>query len=337
MLTTLLNKIISGHDLTQEEAAELLDALLSDETTEARIAAVLVSLAAKGETVEELAGFAETMRARCMHIATRHREFIDTCGTGGSAVKTINVSTAAAFVVAAAGLPVAKHGNIGVTSKAGSADVLRALGVKVDLPPVRVGHIFDEIGVCFMFAPLHHEATRRVAAVRRDLGVRTIFNLLGPLTNPAGAPYQVIGVSDEGACARLAGALSRLGTRRTWVVRGRDGLDEITLSDTTVVYEADETGVRGFEIRPEDFGLESVPIEQLRGGTAEANAAAILEVLEGRSTGPARDLIAVNAAASLIVSGMEPNPGKAYRMACAAISSGGGLSKLEELRRLTNL
>ncbi len=337
MLISLLNKIIAGRDLSQEEAAELLDSLLSDQSTDARIAAVLVALAAKGETVEELAGFAETMRARCTHITTRHDEFVDTCGTGGSPVKTINVSTAAAFVVAAAGVPVAKHGNIGVTTKAGSADVLRVLGVNVDLPPVRVGHIFDEIGVCFMFAPLHHEATKRVASVRRDIGIRTIFNLLGPLTNPAGAPFQVIGVSHEPACEKLAGALARLGTQRTWIVRGQDGLDEITLGNDTVVHEAANGKVRRFEICPEDFGLSRVQMNDLRGGTAEENARLILEVLEARRSGPVRDLIAVNAAASLVVAGRESNLKKAYELACSVIVEGKALSKLESLRSLSNL
>ena len=186
--------------------------MLGEKATDAQIAAALVALASKGETAEELAGFAESMRARCSRITTKHETYIDTCGTGGSGAKTFNVSTAAAFVVAAAGLPVAKHGNVGVTSKSGSADVLRALGVRVDLPPDRVSEIFDEIGICFMFAPLHHAATKRVAMVRRELGVRTIFNLLGPLTNPAGAPFQVVGVSNEAACEKMSKALSRTRT-----------------------------------------------------------------------------------------------------------------------------
>ena len=328
----ILNKLISRQDLSQAEAAALLDAMLSEKTTDAQIAAALVALASKGETEEELAGFAETMRARSAKITTRHTTFVDTCGTGGSTAKTFNVSTAAAFVVAAAGLPVAKHGNVGVTSKSGSADVLRALGVKVDLPPERVAEIFDEIGVCFMFAPLHHAATKRVAMIRRELGVRTIFNLLGPLTNPAGAPFQVLGVSSEAGCEKVAKALSRLGTKRAWVVRGADGLDEITLTGKTIVHEAMTEGVRRFEISPEDFGLRQSPLDDLRGGTAEENAATIRAVLSGERKDAARDLVIINAAASLRVAEVFQTLESAANAAAETIQSGQALAKLNSLR-----
>ena len=332
----ILNKLISRQDLSQAEAAALLDAMLSEKTTDAQIAAALVALASKGETEEELAGFAETMRARSAKITTRHTTFVDTCGTGGSTAKTFNVSTAAAFVVAAAGLPVAKHGNVGVTSKSGSADVLRALGVKVDLPPERVAEIFDEIGVCFMFAPLHHAATKRVAMIRRELGVRTIFNLLGPLTNPAGAPFQVLGVSSEAGCEKVAKALSRLGTKRAWVVRGADGLDEITLTGKTIVNEATTEGVRRFEISPEDFGLHESPLDDLRAGTAEENAATIRAVLSGERTDSARDLVLANAAASLFVAGEADSLPAAAERAGQVLASGAALAKLESFARLSN-
>ena len=328
----ILNKLISRQDLSQAEAAALLDAMLSEKTTDAQIAAALVALASKGETEEELAGFAETMRARSAKITTRHTTFVDTCGTGGSTAKTFNVSTAAAFVVAAAGLPVAKHGNVGVTSKSGSADVLRALGVKVDLPPERVAEIFNEIGVCFMFAPLHHAATKRVAMIRRELGVRTIFNLLGPLTNPAGAPFQVLGVSSEAGCEKVAKALSRLGTKRAWVVRGADGLDEITLTGKTIVHEAMTEGVRRFEISPEDFGLRQSPLDDLRGGTAEENAATIRAVLSGERKDAARDLVIINAAASLRVAEVFQTLESAANAAAETIQSGQALAKLNSLR-----
>jgi anthranilate phosphoribosyltransferase len=275
------------------------------------------------------------MRARCSRIASKHSRYVDTCGTGGSAAKTFNVSTASAFVVAAAGVPVAKHGNVGVTTKAGSADVLRALGVKVDLAPDRVNEIFDEIGVCFMFAPLHHAATKRVAMVRRDLGVRTIFNLLGPLTNPAGAPFQVVGVSSEAACEKVARALSRLGSQRAWVVRGEDGLDEITLAGKTVVYSASPDAVDRFEIAPEDFGLRRLPIDHLRGGSAEENAAIIMEVIEGRRKDEARDLVLINAAASLFVTGAANSLDGAVEMAARSIDTGGALAKLQALRQIS--
>jgi anthranilate phosphoribosyltransferase len=335
MLPELLNKLIARQNLAQQEAAALLEAILADDATDSRIAASLIALASKGETEEELAGFAQTMRARCSRVASRHSRYVDTCGTGGSVAKTFNVSTAAAFVVAAAGVPVAKHGNVGVTTKAGSADVLRALGVKVDLAPDRAGEIFDEIGVCFMFAPLHHAATKRVAMVRRDLGVRTIFNLLGPLTNPAGAPFQVVGVSSEAACEKVARALARLGTQRAWVVRGEDGLDEITLAGKTVVYSAAPEGVDRFEIAPEDFGLKRAPIDHLRGGSAEENAAIICDALEGRRKDEARDLVLINAAASLFITGAANSLEGAVEMAARSIETGGALAKLHTLQRIS--
>jgi anthranilate phosphoribosyltransferase len=335
MLPELLNKLIARQNLAQPEAAALLEAILADDATDSRIAASLIALASKGETEEELAGFAQTMRARCSRVASKHSRYVDTCGTGGSAAKTFNVSTAAAFVVAAAGVPVAKHGNVGVTTKAGSADVLRALGVKVDLAPDRAGEIFDEIGVCFMFAPLHHAATKRVAMVRRDLGVRTIFNLLGPLTNPAGAPFQVVGVSSEAACEKVARALARLGTKQAWVVRGEDGLDEITLAGKTIVYSAMPEGVDRFEIAPEDFGLRRAQIDHLRGGSAEENAAIICDVLESRRKDEARDLVLINAAASLFITGAANNLNAAVEMAASSIETGGALAKLHALQRIS--
>jgi anthranilate phosphoribosyltransferase len=337
MLASLLNKLIACRNLAQPEAASLLDALLSDEVSDAKIAAALIALAVKGETEEELAGFAETMRARCARIRSKHTHFVDTCGTGGSAAKTFNVSTAAAFVVAAAGTPTAKHGNVGVTTKAGSADVLRELGVKTDLPPERVGEIFDEIAICFMFAPAHHAATKRVSQVRRELGVRTIFNLLGPLTNPAGAPFQVIGVSHESACEKVAGALFRLGTKHSWVVRGTDGLDEITLAGKTIVYDVAAEGVRRFEIAPEDFGAQRASLDSLKNGSAEENAKIIRDVLSGARRDAARDLILINAAAALFVSHKSPDFRTSMELARGVVDSGGAFDKLESLRRLSNL
>ncbi len=337
MIPELLNKLIARQDLAQEEAAALLDSILADDATDSRIAAALIALASKGETDEELAGFAQTMRARCSRIMPKHELYVDTCGTGGSVAKTFNVSTAAAFVVAAAGVPVAKHGNVGVTTRAGSADVLRALGVRVDLAPERVNEIFDDIGVCFMFAPLHHAATKRVAMVRRELGVRTIFNLLGPLTNPAGAPFQIVGVSSEAACEKVARALARLGTSRAWVVRGEDGLDEITLAGKTVVCSASPEGVERFEIAPEDFGLRRVSIDHLRGGAAEENAAIIRDVLEGRRKDEARELVLINAAASLFITGAAKSLDNAVEKAALSIESGSAFAKLTALQNISQL
>ena len=309
---------------------------MGDDATDAQIAGVLVALQTKGETENEIAGFAETMRARCSRVLTRHEIYVDTCGTGGSVAKTFNVSTAAAFVVAAAGMPVAKHGNAAVTSKSGSADVLRSLGVKVDLPPERVAECIDEIGIGFMFAPLHHAATKRVALVRRSLQVPTIFNLLGPLTNPAQAPHQVIGVSRAGASEKVAKAAVQLGTSRTWIVRGEDGLDEITLGGTTEVFEAGKNGIRRFQLHPDDFGVPVSDIELLRGGTADDNAEIIRAVFRRDRKDAARNLVLMNAAAALFVSGAVTNLLEGVRVAAEVIDSGAAHQKVEALVSMTN-
>ncbi|HEX4950148.1 MAG TPA: anthranilate phosphoribosyltransferase [Blastocatellia bacterium] len=336
-MTPFLKVLVERNSLTSDEAAALLDFMLSDSATDAQIAALLIALAAKGESAEELTGFARTMRRRSTRIkSARHTAFIDTCGTGGSAVKTFNVSTASAFVVAAAGLPVAKHGNVGVTSKAGSADVLRELGVNIELPAERVCQCFDELGVCFMFAPLHHAATKRVAMIRRELGIRTIFNWLGPLTNPAGAPFQIIGVSDPLACERVAQAAAELGTERTWVVRGSDGLDEVTLGADTTIYEASPSGVKKFHLTPEEFGLSKVSLDKLRGGSAAENAELILAVLRAERSDEALDLVLINAAAALFLVGQAPTPYDAKNLAHQTIVSGASFAKLQAFQQFSH-
>ena len=339
----ILEALLAGRDLTMAEASDLFEQLLREETSDVQIGALLVALAAKGETEEELAGVARAMRLHSRRISTRHRGFIDTCGTGGSPAKTFNLSTAAAFVVAAAGVPVAKHGNVGVTSRAGSADVLRALGVRIELPVERVEAIFDRLGVCFLFAPLHHPATKRVGAVRRELGIRTIFNLLGPLTNPAGAPFQLIGVAREEAQGQIAGALFRLGVERAWVVRGEDGLDEISLAGETRVGEVTPQGVDWFSIRPEMFGLQARPIDHLRGGTAQENASLIEAVLAGRRQDEALDLILLNAAAALAIAEGGADAGSTIRQSLpgalarvrSVIEEGRAWQRLDAFRAMT--
>lgn len=325
-----------GEDLSRAEATLLLDALLDDLATDAQIAAALIALKLKGETVEELAGLAEGMRARSVRVRTNHSCFIDTAGTGSSCVKTFNVSTAAAFVIAGAGLPVAKHGNRAASSRCGSADVLTALGVNVSMSPETSAKCLDEIGMCFMFAPLYHGATARVAGIRREMGVQTTFNLLGPLTNPAGAPRQIIGVWDRSLVEPLAQTLSLLGTERAWIVHGTDGLDEITVADKTLVAEASNGDVRTFEIEPQDFGLERVALEGLGGGDAEANAATILAVLSGARRDAARLLVVVNAAAALHVGGLAQNLDEGAKMAERSIDSGAAQGKLEDLIRTSS-
>ncbi len=332
-LRDCLATLMRGEHLSRAEAALLLDALLDTDATDAQIAAALIALKLKGETVEELAGLAEGMRARAVRINTTQRCFIDTAGTGSSGAKTFNVSTAAAFVIAGAGLPVAKHGNRAASSRCGSADVLTALGVDVSLSPEVSEKCLNEIGICFMFAPLYHGATARVAGIRRELGVQTTFNLLGPLTNPAGAPRQIIGVWDRSLVEPLARTLSLLGTERAWIVHGADGLDEVTLADRTFVAEATRGAVRTFEIAPEDFGVVRVALTELRGGDAEVNAAIISSVLSGARRDAARTLVVVNAAAALHVGGRAKNLREGARLAEESIDSGAAQLKLEGLIR----
>lgn len=336
----LLVRLMRGQDLSREEATLLFGAAMDEGATDAQIGAALVALAVKGETVEELTGMAEAMRARAVRIKCRHKRFIDTAGTGSSYAKTFNVSTAVAFVCAGAGLPVAKHGSRAATSLSGSADVLSELGVNVQVDAAVSEHCLNEIGICFLYAPLYHRATARVANIRRQLGVHTTFNLLGPLTNPAGAPRQVIGVWHETLLEPLAHALLALGTEHAWVVHGSDGLDEVTTSGPTTVAEAQEGNVRIFTREPADFGLENSPnLELLRGGNARTNAQLIRSVLQnetGARIELARDLICANAAAAILVGGLERDLKTATDRARESIRTGAALAKLEALCAQTN-
>jgi anthranilate phosphoribosyltransferase len=335
-LRSFLPRLMHGENLSRSEAARLLDALLDADASDAQIAATLMALKLKGETVEELAGLAEAMRQRAVRITSAHSRFIDTAGTGSSCAKTFNVSTAAAFVIAGAGLPVAKHGNRAASSRCGSADVLQALGVNVSASPEVSELCLNKVGICFMFAPLYHGATARVAGIRRQLGVQTTFNLLGPLTNPARAPRQIIGVWNRDLVEPMARALSLLGIERAWVVHGADGLDEVTLADSTFVAEARDGGVRTFEIAPEEFGFERGGLENLRGGDAEGNAAIIRDVLTGKRRDEARTLIVINAAAALHVGALAEDLREGVQLAEKSIDAGMASEKLDELARITN-
>ncbi|MDQ3322247.1 MAG: anthranilate phosphoribosyltransferase [Acidobacteriota bacterium] len=338
-LRGLLLRLIQGQNLSRPEASQLLNRLLDGEATDTQISAALVALAIKGETTEELAGMAEAMRAHSVKINSKHTDFIDTAGTGSSRVKTFNVSTAAAFVIAGAELAVAKHGSRAATSRSGSADVLSALGVNVSASKETSEKCLNEIGICFMFAPLYHASTARVAAVRRELSVHTTFNLLGPMTNPAGAPFQIMGVWHEALVAPVAKTLAALGVRRAWVVHGLDGLDEITVSDKTAVAEVTADYIKFFEISPEQLGFKRVEtneLEKIRGGNAEDNAQIIREVLEGKRKDAARSLIAVNAAAALFVGGKAESLEQAVKLAQTSLDDGKAFEKLEKLIELTN-
>lgn len=335
-LTDFLARLVRRENLTREEGFELLEALLDAEATDAQISGALVALAAKGETVEELTGMAEGLRSRAVRVMSQHQCFIDTAGTGSSRAKTFNISTAAAFVIAGAGLPVAKHGNRAASSKSGSADLLTALGVNVSAIPLVSEIALNEIGICFMFAPLYHGATAKVAGIRRQLGIHTTFNLLGPLSNPAGAPRQIVGVWRDDVAEKLAHVLAGLGTERSWVVHGEDGLDEITLAGKTLVAEIHEGEVKTFKIAPEDFGFEVRRIEHLRGGDAEANAAIVSAVLAGERHDEARALVIMNAAAALFLGGAAADLREAAKLAADAIDSGEARRKLELLIEATS-
>jgi anthranilate phosphoribosyltransferase len=333
-------RLARGENLSQAEAANFLDALLDPVATDKQIAAALIALTAKGETVDELAGMAEAMRNRALRLHTHHCNFIDTAGTGSSRAKTFNVSTAAAFVIAGAGLPVAKHGARAATSNCGSADVLEALGVNTAASPEVVERCLNDHGICFMFAPLFHRATARVAKVRRQLGVHTTFNLLGPLTNPARAPFQLVGVWHASLVERVASALALLGIEHAWVVHGGDGLDEVTIADSTLVTSCSaREGLKRFTVSPEDFGFER---QSLAGSGAEGpgeNAQLIRAILNGTNNGdfaPARDLVILNAAAALHVAGIAADFRQAANLARECIVSGSAASKLDALIRETN-
>ncbi len=335
-LRQFLSRLVRREDLNSVESAQLLEALLHETATDAQIAGILVSLSAKGETVHELAGMSRALRARAVRVNCSHPRFVDTAGTGSSRAKTFNISTAAAFVIAGAGLPVAKHGNRAASSLAGSADVLAALGVNISATPQVSEQCLSQTGICFMFAPLYHGATARVAAARRELGIHTTFNLLGPLSNPAGAPRQVIGVWRPELVELLGQVLAVLGTERAWVVHGEDGLDEVTLNGKTIVTEARDGRTHSFPVQPEDFGLSRSSLERLRGGSATDNAKIIRDVLAGERKDEARSIVIINAAAALFVGGVRDDLRAAAVLAADSIDSGAALEKLEALIEATN-
>ena len=320
--------------------------VLTGKCTDAQIGALLVALHMKGETVEEIVGFAEAIRAAATPLSihqnstvdvsgTERDALVDTCGTGGDTSGTFNISTATAFVVAGAGVRVAKHGNRSVTSKCGSADVMEALGVKIDLPPARLAACLAEVGITFLFAPAMHSAMKYVQPARRELRVRTVFNLLGPLTNPAHASAQVVGVYSADLVEKLAEALSMLGLRRAMVVHGMDGLDEITITGTTRIAEVRDGMVRSYEVTPEEFGMARGSLEDLSGGDAAANAAIIREILKGK-TSARRDVVLLNAAAALVAACKTDHLSQAVPLAAKSISSGAAAGKLDALVRFTS-
>jgi len=311
-----------------------MNQIMDGEATPAQIAALLTAIRCRGEQVDEVVGFARAMRAHATPVPTTRRPLIDTCGTGGGGASTINVSTAAAIVAAAAGVAVAKHGNRAMTSRCGSADVLTALGLRLDLPPERLGRGIDEIGIAFLLAPALHPAMKHAVGPRREIGIRTVFNLLGPLTNPAGADGQVIGVPAPELVELVATALARLGTRRSLVVHGLIGLDELAGEGPTLVGDVRGETVEFYRITPADAGLSEHPLAEVLGGDAPQNAADTLAVLDGQP-GAKRDLIVLNAAAAMVVGGAAGDLAAGAALAAATINSGAARAKLEQWRQWT--
>ncbi len=334
MITEAIRKVEASESLTRREAEAAMEELLSGRASDAQIVALLSALRNKGETVEELVGFAVAMRRHAQPIFDSGRGpggiLVDTCGTGGDASGTFNISTAAAFVVAGAGVRVAKHGNRSISSKCGSADVLEALGVNLEVPPDRIGAAIEQVGIGFLFAPAVHTATRYAMAARRQLGGRTVFNLLGPLTNPAGASAQVLGVFAARLTELLAQALAELGVERAFVVHGSDGLDEISLSAPTYVTEVRSGTIRRYSVSPEDFGLVRAPLEAVAGGDAATNAEIVRTILQGEG-GPRREIVLANAAAALVAAGRARDFREGVRVAAEAIDSGAARAKLDHL------
>jgi anthranilate phosphoribosyltransferase len=332
-LTEAIDALASRRDLSQDQAAAVLREIMADQASEAEIAGFLIALRTKGETEEELAGLAQTMRALATPVKCERGDLLDTAGTGGGRT-TFNVSTTAALIAAGAGCAVAKHGNRSATSKSGSADVLEALGARLDVPPEGVARCIDEAGFGFLFAPAHHAATRFVVPVRKELAVRTIFNFLGPLTNPAGARRQLIGVADPAFLDVMAGALARLGVDRALLVSSADGLDEMSTSGETHVVEVNGTTTQRYTVTPEQVGLPTASFADVEGGTPEQNAATTRAILEGES-GPPRDLAMLNAGAAIYAAGHAASIGEGVEKAAKAVDSGAAKDTLERYVRLS--
>ena len=335
MIKEAIAKLADKIHLTEKESEEVLLEIMHGAATPAQISAYLMGLRVKGETVEEITGSARAMRSCAVRLQVADPLVVDTCGTGGDRANTFNISTTTAFVVAGGGLTVAKHGNRSVSSRCGSADVLAALRVKIDLATDRVGECVNELGIGFLFAPLFHGAMRYCAVPRQEIGVRTMLNILGPLTNPAGATVQVLGVYDHRLTDLLANVLMRLGTQHCFLAHGLDGLDEVTLTDRTSMSEGKAGVVSNYFIEPKDFGLERVRLKDLVGGTADENAHILREILQGRK-GPRRDVVCMNAAPAFVAGRKAKTLQEGFDLAGQVIDSGAAMEKLERLIAFTN-
>ena len=334
MIKDAIAKLADRSPITEQEAESVMLEIMDGAATPAQIAAYLMGLRLKGETVEEIVGSVRAMRAKAIRISVGDPQVVDTCGTGGDGAHTFNISTTTALVVAGAGLTVAKHGNRSVSSKSGSADVLSALGVKIDVSTERVAACIDEVGIGFLFAPLYHGAMKHCAGPRQEMGIRTMLNLLGPLTNPAGAAFQVIGVYEGRLTSLLGNVLMHLGSQHCFVVHGMDGLDEITLTAKTQISEATGGILSNYLLDPAEFGLALVPAKQLAGGTPQENAAITRDILQGRK-GPKRDIVCLNAAPALVAARKATSLQAGFLLAGQAIDSGAAAEKLARLIAFT--
>lgn len=333
MIREAIARVVGGGTLSRDEAAQVMDEIMTGEATPAQFGAFVTALRLRGETVDEVAGFASVMRAKSTRVAV-DGPLVDTCGTGGDASGTFNISTSAAIVAAAAGARVAKHGNRAMTSQCGSADVLEGLGVKLELTPEQVSRCIDTVGIGFMFAQSFHPSMRFAAGPRREIGIRTVFNILGPLTNPAGAQHQLIGVGDRTLVPKLAEVLKLLGASHILVVHGLDGMDEISISSPTLVQEFRHGEMTQYEIRPEDFGFECAPRSAIAGGDVAHNVAIIRHLFSG-GNGPARSVVLLNAAAAIMAAGLAPTLQAALPLATQALDSGAAAARLAALVRFT--
>lgn len=330
MIQEALARLLEGRDLSRDDAREVMEQVMRGEATAAQIGGFLVALRVKGETADEIAGCAEAMRAHVLAVRPRRDDLVDTAGTGGDGARTFNISTAAALVAAAAGAGVAKHGNRAISSASGSADVLEALGFDLEQPPERIERSIDELGFGFLFAPSHHPAMRHAAPVRRELAARTVFNLLGPLTNPAGARAQVVGVYAPELVPTIADVLARLGARHAFVVHGAGGVDELSPAGPNLVCEVTDGRVERREIDPRDFGVPRCRPGDLRGGSPEDNAAVVRAIFEG-ARGPKREAVLLNAAGAIAAGGGARDLAEGYRLAAEAVDSGGAGERLDAL------
>ena len=335
MIKEAIAKVISRTNLTEAEAEGVMREIMQGEATDAQIACYITALRMKGETVEEITGSARVMREKAVPVRVDAAYQVDTCGTGGDMAHTFNISTTAAFVVAGAGVAVAKHGNRSVSSKSGSADVLQALGVNIEMPSSRCEECIREVGIGFLFAPMMHQAMKYAIGPRREIGIRTIFNVLGPLTNPARVTSQIMGVYAADLTGLLARALGNLGAKHAFVVHGMDGLDEITITDKTKVSEFRDGNVKDYFLHPSDFGFSIARPDMLKGGEAKDNAAITLDILNGKK-GPCREIVLMNSAAALASSGRATDLKAGIAVAAESIDSGAALRKLEQLKQFTN-